>query len=101
VALANVTLSGTNSYTGGTTVSGGTLTGTTSSLQGNILNNAAVAFSAEHRRDLRRRHVGDGRAHQERHGQRDPDRHQQLHGRHDGVGRHADRHDVEPAGRHR
>jgi fibronectin-binding autotransporter adhesin len=41
----NVTLSGTNSYTGGTTVSGGTLTGTTSSLQGNILNNAAVAFS--------------------------------------------------------
>ncbi len=40
----NLTLSGANSYSGGTTVSGGTLTGTTSSLQGNILNNAAVAF---------------------------------------------------------
>ena len=41
----NLTLSGANSYSGGTTVSGGTLTGTTSSLQGNILNNAAVVFT--------------------------------------------------------
>ena len=38
-------LGGTNSYTGGTTVSGGTLQGTTASLQGNILNNATVNFS--------------------------------------------------------
>ena len=38
-------LGGTNSYSGGTTVSGGTLQGTTASLQGNILNNATVAFS--------------------------------------------------------
>ena len=33
-------LTGTNSYSGGTTVAGGTLQGTTASLQGNILNNA-------------------------------------------------------------
>ena len=38
-------LSGTNTYTGGTTVSTGTLQGTTTSLQGNITNNATVAFS--------------------------------------------------------
>ena len=41
----NVTLSGTNTYSGGTTVSAGTLTGTTTSLQGNITNNAAVVFN--------------------------------------------------------
>ncbi|MBY0322349.1 MAG: autotransporter-associated beta strand repeat-containing protein [Reyranella sp.] len=38
-------LTGANSYSGGTLVSGGTLQGTTSSLQGNVLNNAAVVFS--------------------------------------------------------
>ena len=37
-------LSGANTYSGGTTVSAGTLQGTTSSLQGNITNNANVAF---------------------------------------------------------
>ncbi|WP_043283866.1 autotransporter-associated beta strand repeat-containing protein [Reyranella massiliensis] len=41
----NLTLTGANSYGGGTTVSGGTLTGNTTSLQGNIANNAAVVFS--------------------------------------------------------
>lgn len=35
-----LTLAGTNSYSGGTTVSAGALVGTTSSLQGNIVNNA-------------------------------------------------------------
>lgn len=40
----DVTVSGANNYTGGTTVSGGTLTGTTISLQGNITNNAMVEF---------------------------------------------------------
>ena len=40
-----VTLSGNNTYSGGTTVSAGSLVGTTSSLQGNIVNNAAVTFS--------------------------------------------------------
>jgi len=37
-------LSGTNTYTGGTVVSDGDLIGTTTSLQGNITNNAAVTF---------------------------------------------------------
>jgi len=40
----NITLSGSNIFTGGTTISGGTLTGNTASLQGNMLNNAAVVF---------------------------------------------------------
>jgi fibronectin-binding autotransporter adhesin len=40
-----LTLMGSNSYSGGTTVVGGVLQGTTSSLQGNVLNNAVVAFS--------------------------------------------------------
>ncbi|MDE8602796.1 DUF4347 domain-containing protein [Marinomonas sp. RSW2] len=39
-----VTLTGTNTYTGGTTVSAGTLSGTTSSLVGNITNNSTVEF---------------------------------------------------------
>ena len=38
-------LSGTNSYTGGTTVSAGTLQGTTTSLQGSITNNATLVFN--------------------------------------------------------
>jgi fibronectin-binding autotransporter adhesin len=38
-------LSGSNTYSGGTTVSLGTLQGTTTSLQGNITNNAALVFS--------------------------------------------------------
>ncbi|MDY0170895.1 MAG: autotransporter-associated beta strand repeat-containing protein, partial [Thermoguttaceae bacterium] len=37
-------LSGENTYTGGTTVSAGTLRGSTASLQGNIVNNAALVF---------------------------------------------------------
>lgn len=40
-----LTLSGANSYSGGTTVSAGTLAGTTSSIQGNVINNAIVNFS--------------------------------------------------------
>ncbi len=40
----NVTLSGVNTYIGGTTVSAGTLTGTTASLQGQIINNSVVTF---------------------------------------------------------
>ncbi|MEP5367225.1 autotransporter domain-containing protein, partial [Parvibaculum sp.] len=39
-----LSLTGTNSYTGGTTVSAGTLKGNTSSLVGDIVNNAALAF---------------------------------------------------------
>src|SRR5581483_10399046 len=37
-------LTGSNSYSGGTTVSAGTLQGNSASLQGNILNNSAVVF---------------------------------------------------------
>ncbi|WP_147157066.1 autotransporter outer membrane beta-barrel domain-containing protein, partial [Reyranella soli] len=40
-----VILSGSNSYSGGTMVTGGTLQGTTSSLQGTIVNNATLAFN--------------------------------------------------------
>jgi len=39
-----LTLIGTNSYSGGTTVSEGTLEGTTDGLQGNIINNGGVTF---------------------------------------------------------
>jgi fibronectin-binding autotransporter adhesin len=40
-----LTLNGLNTYSGGTTVSAGTLEGTTSSLQGTITNNATVSFN--------------------------------------------------------
>jgi uncharacterized protein with beta-barrel porin domain len=43
--LGTLILSGANSYSGGTIVTGGVLQGTTSSLQGNIANNAMVVFS--------------------------------------------------------
>ncbi len=39
-----LTLTGANGYAGGTTVSGGTLAGDTSSLQGDIVNNASLLF---------------------------------------------------------
>lgn len=39
-----LTLTGANNYSGGTTVSAGTLQGSTTSLQGNITNNAAIVF---------------------------------------------------------
>jgi fibronectin-binding autotransporter adhesin len=39
-----VTLTGANTYTGGTLVSAGTLAGTTTSLQGNITNNSILSF---------------------------------------------------------
>ena len=40
-----VIFSGANTYSGGTTVSAGSLTGTTTSLQGDIVNNANVTFN--------------------------------------------------------
>ena len=40
----DLTLIGTNSYTGGTLINAGSLIGTTSSLQGGILNNSALTF---------------------------------------------------------
>lgn len=39
-----LTLTGTNTYSGGTTVAAGSLVGTASSLQGSIINNATVTF---------------------------------------------------------
>ena len=80
-------LGGTNSYSGGTTVSAGILQGTTGSLQGNILNNATVIFEQTTDRHLCRRHVGQRQPDQERHRHGDPDRRQQLQRRHDGVRR--------------
>src|SRR4029079_8026482 len=43
--IGTVTLTRANTYSGRTTVSAGTLSGTTTSLQGDITNNAAVAFN--------------------------------------------------------
>lgn len=40
----NLTLTGVNAYTGGTLISAGTLTGTTISLQGDIVDNASLVF---------------------------------------------------------
>ncbi len=44
IGTGTIILTGANNYSGGTTVSGGTLQGNTSSLQGNITNNAALSF---------------------------------------------------------
>jgi autotransporter-associated beta strand protein len=44
LGAGTLTLSGNNLYTGGTTISAGTLRGNANSLQGNIINNAAVIF---------------------------------------------------------
>jgi autotransporter-associated beta strand protein len=45
IGTGTLTLSNTNNYSGGTTLSAGVLQGTTSSLQGNILNNASLIFN--------------------------------------------------------
>ncbi len=42
--VGNLILAGISTYTGDTTVSGGTLTGSTTSLRGRIVNNATVVF---------------------------------------------------------
>jgi autotransporter-associated beta strand protein len=44
---ATLVLTGANTYTGGTTVSAGTLQGNATSLQGNIVNNASVVFEQD------------------------------------------------------
>ncbi|MBX9805812.1 MAG: autotransporter-associated beta strand repeat-containing protein, partial [Alphaproteobacteria bacterium] len=45
LGAGNLTLSGMNTYTGGTTITAGTLTGNTTSLRGNILDNASLIFN--------------------------------------------------------
>ncbi|MBS0209322.1 MAG: autotransporter domain-containing protein [Planctomycetes bacterium] len=45
IGTGTVNFTGTNNYTGGTTVSGGTLSGTTTGIQGNIVNNTNVTFA--------------------------------------------------------
>ena len=45
VGAGNVTLTGANTYTGGTVIDNGTLTGTTSSIQGNITNNSQLVLN--------------------------------------------------------
>ena len=47
LGAGTLVLSGANSYTGGTTISAGTLQGNSSSLQGNIVDNAALAFDQD------------------------------------------------------
>lgn len=45
IGVGTLTLSGVNAYSGGTTISAGALVGNTTSLQGNIANNATVEFN--------------------------------------------------------
>ena len=88
-----VTLSGTNTYSGGTTVSAGILQGDTTSLQGNIVDNANVTFNQSHQWDLRGCLERHRKFDQKRHGYGDALGHQHLQRRHHGLGR-------QPAGRY-
>ena len=90
-----LTLTGDNTYTGTTTISAGILSlgngGTTGSVTGNIVDNAALVFNRSNALtyagvDQRHRH-----RHQERHRHADADRRQHLHRRHDGRWRNAGR----------
>ena len=82
-------LSGTNTYAGGTTVSGGILQGNTTSLQGNILNNALVVFNQTSAGTYAGTMSGTGGLTLQGGGASEPHRQQHLHRRHDGDGRHA------------
>ncbi len=73
-----LTLTGANSYGGGTTVNAGTLAGTTTSLQGAIANNATVTFDQTTDGTYAGAMSGTRRAHQGRLGNADLDGGQQL-----------------------
>ena len=88
-----LTLTGDNTYTGATTISAGTLSlgngGTTGSVAGNIVDNAALVFNRSNALTYAGSISGTGTAHQERHRHADLDRRQHLHRRHDDQRRHA------------
>ena len=58
IGTGTMTLTGTNTYSGGTLVSAGMLQGNALSLQGQITNNAAVVFNQTNIGTLFRRYVG-------------------------------------------
>ena len=92
-----MTLSGTNTYSGGTTVnraSARCCRATTTSLQGDIVNNAAVVFNQATAGTYAGNMSACGHPVQDRHRHADAERHQQLRRRHDRVGRHPAGHDA-------
>ena len=64
------------------------------------LNNATVAFNQARSGTYAGNMIGQRRPADQRHRHGDPDRHQQLHRRHHGVGRHPAGQHGEPAGQH-
>ncbi len=93
IGTGSLALNGSNTYTGGTTVSAGTLQlgdGAVNNgyVQGNILDNAAVAF-ANPAPDLVERHQRQRGPDQTRHRNADPQHLQHLHGRYDHISRYA------------
>ena len=93
----NLILTAANGYTGGTTISGGTLqfgngnSGSDGSVpaSGGIVNNAALSLRPLRRPDLRRRHQRVRLGGADRQQQPDPQRREQLHRPHNDQRRHA------------
>ena len=77
-----LSLTGTNTYSGGTTISAGTLQvgngGTTGSIVGDVIDNGALALNRSDAADLRRGDQWDGHADQGGHRDDDADRRQHL-----------------------